>query len=90
LPRWTSLELVRFERTARHPVSSPTVQQRATPKVRDGAFWKQKRRGVESVIIALIDAALMRVFVVVTQSDRWIRKPSVAGSIPAIGSTPYN
>jgi hypothetical protein len=62
------------------------VQQRATPKVRDCAFWKQKLCGPESVIVALIDAALVRVFVSVTQVILWIRKPSVAGSIPDMGS----
>ena len=51
------------------------VQQRATPKVRNGAFSGHFEGVCQSAIIAFIHAGLVRVCVVVVKCYKWFRKP---------------
>jgi|ERR1035437_1838241 hypothetical protein len=61
-----------------------SVQQIATPEVRNGAFLGRFWCFLRSAIIALIHAGKMRVWGVVAQGAYWISKPAPSATRPSL------
>lgn len=66
------------------------MQQSATVGLHKCAFPGHFLQFWQSVIIAFVHAGKVLIWCVIAQVQKRIRKPLVAGSIPAIGSIPYS